>query len=138
MNELKRKYFVSKEAAEVSKEVFTIYHQMERQERYQIERDQKNGLLHYDAWDTEDLNGIEYIRDKTVNVEDTVIEKLICQKAMQAVENYDKHGILQLFLLGFTETEIARKIGVSQAYVNQTKNKLRKKIQTYMENDICN
>lgn len=84
------------------------------------------------------LNGIEYIRDKTVNVEDTVIEKLICQKAMQAVENYDKHGILQLFLLGFTETEIARKIGVSQAYVNQTKNKLRKKIQTYMENDICN
>lgn len=56
----------------------------------------------------------------------------------EAVENYDKHGILQLFLLGFTETEIARKIGVSQAYVNQTKNKLRKKIQTYMENDICN
>lgn len=33
MNELKRKYFVSKEAVEVSKEVFTIYHQMERRER---------------------------------------------------------------------------------------------------------
>ena len=57
---------------------------------------------------------------------------------MQAVENYDKHGILQLFLLCFTETEIAKKIGVSQAYVNQMKNKLCKKIQTYMENDICN
>ncbi len=42
MNESKTKYFVSKEAVEVSKEVFTIYHQMERQERYQVERDQKN------------------------------------------------------------------------------------------------
>ena len=49
MNESKTKYFVSKEAVEVSKEVFTIYHQMERQERYQVERDQKNRLLHYDA-----------------------------------------------------------------------------------------
>lgn len=59
MNELKRKYFIGKEAIDVSKEVFTIYHQMGRQERYQIERDQKNGLLHYDAWDSEDLNMLD-------------------------------------------------------------------------------
>lgn len=82
MNESKTKYFVSKEAVEVSKEVFTIYHQMGRQERYQVERDQKNRLLHYDAWDSEDLNGIEYIQDKTVNIEETVVEKIICQKVI--------------------------------------------------------
>ena len=84
------------------------------------------------------MNDIKYIRDKTANVEDAVIEKITYQKMIQAVENYDKHGILPLFLLGFTEMEIAREIRGLQAYINKVKNKLRKKIQIYIENRTYN
>ena len=52
MNELKKIFCYS---CEVSKEVFLqSIIKWKGRSAYQIERDQKNGLLHYDAWDTED------------------------------------------------------------------------------------
>lgn len=80
MSESQRKYFIKvdhEKLVEVSKEVYTAYHQMERQERYQREKDLRNGLIYYDSWDTEDINGIDYIKDEKTNIEEEVIERLI-------------------------------------------------------------
>lgn len=47
----------------------------------------------------------------------------------EAVENYDKHGILQLFLLGFTEMQIAKKDRSFSGLRKSSENKLCTKIQ---------
>ena len=79
MTESERKYFIrlGNQLVEVSREVYTAYYQMDRQERYQIERDYKHGLLYYDSWDTEERNGEDYIKDITQDTEESAIRSII-------------------------------------------------------------
>ena len=135
MSESKRKYFIKvdhERLVEVSKEVYTAYYQMERQERYQREKDLRNGLIYYDSWDTEDINGIDYIKDEKTNIEEEVIERLILHMIFQFAEIYDKYNILVFLITGHKEAEIAKILDVSQAAVNKAKKRLIAKIKEYI------
>lgn len=68
-----KRYFirVQKILVEVTGEVYTAYYEMERKEKYLIERDKSHGLLYYDGWDTETSNGVDFINKYEENIRKT-------------------------------------------------------------------
>lgn len=133
MTESERKYFIrlGNQLVEVSREVYTAYYQMDRQERYQIERDYKHGLLYYDSWDTEESNGEDYIKDITQDTEESAIRSIINLYIAKYIAENDTRRILQYLLLGKTEREIAMLLGVSKSSVNRAKMKMIKALKEY-------
>ena len=133
MTESERKYFIrlGNQLIEVSREVYTVYYQMDRQERYQIERDYKHGLLYYDSWDTEECNGEDYIKDITQDTEESAIRSIINLYIAKYIDENDTRRILQYLLLGKTEREIAMLLGISKSSVNRAKMKMIKALKEY-------
>lgn len=133
MTESERKYFIrlGNQLIEVSREVYTVYYQMDRQERYQIERDYKHGLLYYDSWDTEERNGKDYIKDITKNTEESAIRSVTNLYIAKYIDENDTRRILQYLLLGKTEREIAMLLGISKSSVNRAKMKMIKALKEY-------
>ena len=68
-----KRYFirVQKILVEVTGEVYTAYYEMERKEKYLLERDKSHGLLYYDGWDTETSNGVDFINKYEENIRKT-------------------------------------------------------------------
>ena len=132
-----RKYYIKldgKQLVEVTKEVYTVYRQMERKERYQEERDLEKGLIHYDSWDTKNINGQDYIRYTEESAEETVINNMRYKAVVSFIKENDKRDILKLSLLGKTEKQIAEIIGLNQSNVNRAKLKLYSELKKYLNN----
>ena len=139
MDGSKQKYFIkynNKTFVEVSKEVYTVYYQMERQERYQKEKDFKHGLLYYDSWDTENTNGMDYIKDAVCNIEEIAMRNMMCLYILKFIDEYDKQKILKYTILGKTEREIAQLLGISKSSVNRMKQKLLKALKEYFNKNF--
>ena len=79
MTEKKRCYIrVGCYLVEVSKEIYTTYHQLKRRERYLEERDRDCGVFSYHALDTGELVGEELLSDpQAPTVEDTAIAAIL-------------------------------------------------------------
>lgn len=138
MDEPDKRYFikVQDEVVEVSQEVYIAYYKMARQERYLDERDTAHGLLHYEAWTSEKMNGAEYIRDIDTNVEEEALQNL-GESIWREVDRIgDKYGICRLVAIGKTEEEIAEIAGISQQAVNKAKQKLFKKLKNIFEKNL--
>lgn len=66
---------------EVTEEVYLSYFRMKRRWSAQVERDTYNGLISYDAMDTEETLGKEAIPDSdSPSVEDAALEKMLRAK----------------------------------------------------------
>ena len=134
-----RKYYIKldgKQLVEVTKEVYTVYRQMERKERYQEERDLEKGLIHYDSWDTKNINGQDYIRYTEESTEETVISNMRYKAIVSFINENDKKDILKLSLLGKTEKQIAAILGVSQVSINKSKTKLFLALKKYLNKNF--
>lgn len=61
----KEKYFIPIEGKliEVEKNVYLAYYKMDRRERYLEERDKDNGVVSYNAIDSQGINGESGLRD---------------------------------------------------------------------------
>ena len=132
-----RKYYIKlddKQLVEVTKEVYTVYRQMERKERYQEERDLEKGLIHYDSQDTKNINGQDYIRYTEESAEETVINNMRYKAVVSFINENDKKNILKLSMLGKTELEIASVTGLTQSGVNRAKSKLYLDLKKYLDN----
>ena len=135
--EEERKYYIKlddKQLVEVTKEVYTVYYQMERKERYQEERNLEKGLIHYDSWDTKNMNGQDYIRYSEESVEDTIINNMRYKAVVDFINENDKRDILKLSMLGKTEKQIAEIIGLNQSNVSRAKLKLYSELKKYLNN----
>ena len=138
MAESERKYFIrlEKQLVEVSHEVYAAYYQMDRQGRYQRERDMKHGLLYYDSWDTEDTNGEEFIEDTSEHTEEQVINSITIETILQYINQIDERKISYYLISGKTETEIAELLCMSQSQINRIKKKILKQLQSYLEKNF--
>ena len=104
-----RKYYIKlddKQLVEVTKELYTVYRQMERKERYQEERDLEKGLIHYDSWDTKNINGQDYIRYTEESAEETVINNMRYKAVVSFIKENDKRDILKLSLIKGEDTKL--------------------------------
>lgn len=136
MNENIKKYYVrleNNQIIEVSKEVYIAYYSMKREEKYQKERDLKHGLLYYDDWDTEEINGVEFIKDKNVNIDENIMFQELYEALLNFENIYDEQKILLLLASGEKESNIAKRLKMSQSTVNRKKVRLLILLREYLE-----
>lgn len=82
------KYYiiVNGEKIAVSEEVYIAYRQMRRRERTLLEKEQRNLVMKYEDFSTEEMSGEEQIYDPAqVCVEDIALSNLIYRKLHRAI-----------------------------------------------------
>ena len=132
-----KKYYIRLPEAcvEVSKEIYVEFYRLERRLKTLEERDQRNGLISYNSFDTDDGLGEEYVADlKSSNLEDLAIARLIQRKVRSCIAllpTEDQKLIYSLFYEQMTEAELGKCMGMSQAAISKRKDQIIKKLQKY-------
>ena len=135
----REKYMIKVEGklVEVTPEVYYAYFRMERQERGQEEKKQRNEVMSYDALDDGDMVGMESIADLTSpSVEEAAMTREIYEKlhrAVAALPKAERELIQAIYYDGFTEKEYAGFSGLSQQGVSYRLRKILSKLRTFMD-----
>ncbi len=115
---------------EVSEEIFTVYSQADRRERYQTERE-AGRLLSLDQMDEDDVL-LTYLSSENVeSAEDVAIRRLFAEDALTALDSLeaDERRLIQAVVMdGMSERDYAASIGLSQKGVNKRKQKILEKL----------
>lgn len=131
-NEKERYYIpVDGKYHETTKEIYDVYYQMDRRERYLEERDIKKGVQAFS--DISDLiySADEIIADTNVDVSNTAITNILIETVLEALSHLndeDQLLIQELFFYGKTERELADDIGISKTALHFRKNRALERI----------
>lgn len=124
-------------AIEVSKDVYYAYFQMERQERTQEEKHQRNHVVSYDALDNMELVGAEGFADlETPSMEELVIAKELYERLHHAVDTLpraERELIRAIYFEGKTERECAKERGCSQNKIFKQRVKTLSKLKMFLD-----
>ena len=134
----KDKYIIKVEGklVEVTPEVYYAYFRMERQERWQEEKQQGHAVMSYDALDDGETVGVEVVPDLTTpSMEEAVMTREIHEKlhrALDALPKAERELIQAIYFDGFTEKEYAVSSGLSQQGVSYRLRKILSKLRIFM------
>ena len=135
----KEKYMIKVEGklVEVTPDVYYAYFRMERQERWQEEKQQGHAVVSYDALDDGETVGVEVVPDLTTpSMEEAVMTREIHEKlhrAVNALPKAERELIQAIYFDGFTEKEYAVSSGLSQQGVSYRLRKILSKLRTFMD-----
>ena len=134
----KEKYMIKVEGklVEVTPDVYYAYFRMERQERWQEEKQQGHAVVSYDALDDGETVGVEVVPDLTTpSMEEAVMTREIHEKlhrAVDALPKAERELIQAIYFDGFTEKEYAVSSGLSQQGVSYRLRKILSKLRIFM------
>lgn len=134
----KEKYMIKVEGklVEVTPDVYYAYFRMERQERWQGEKQQGHAVMSYDALDDGETVGVEVVPDLTTpSMEEAVMTREIHEKlhrALDALPKAERELIQAIYFDGFTEKEYAVSSGLSQQGVSYRLRKILSKLRIFM------
>lgn len=134
----REKYVIKVEGklVEVTPEVYYAYFRMERQERWQEEKQQGHAVVSYDALDDGETVGVEVVPDLTTpSMEEAVMTREIHEKLHRAVEDLPKTErelIHAIYFDGMTTREYAKLSGLSQTGVSYRLRKILSKLKSFM------
>lgn len=135
----KEKYMIKVEGKliEVTPDVYYAYFRMERQERWQEEKQQGHAVVSYDALDDGETVGVEVVPDLTTpSMEEAVMTREIHEKlhrAVDALPKAERKLIQAIYFDGFTEKEYAVSSGLSQQGVSYRLRKVLSKLKIFMD-----
>ena len=135
----KEKYMIKVEGklVEVTPDVYYAYFRMERQERWQEEKQQGHAVVSYDALDDGETVGVEVVPDLTTpSMEEAVMTREINEKlhrAVDALPKAERKLIQAIYFDGFTEKEYAVSSGLSQQGVSYRLRKILSKLRIFMD-----
>lgn len=128
---------------EVTEDVYYAYFRMERQERWQEEKKQKNDVVSYDALDNGETVGVEAIPDLTSpSMEETAIANELRERvrhAVAALPKAERELIRAIYFDGLTERDYAEITGMSQTGVSYRRRKILSKLKMFLDimGSIC-
>ena len=134
----KEKHYIPIEGKliEVEENVYIAYYKMGRRERYLVERDQKNGLLSYDALDQDGIVGQEMMNDPEADsLEDLVLAKELKSQLHRCIEILSKSErelIQAIYFDGMSDTEYSKRIRKSQQTVSYRRKIVLSKLKRLM------
>ena len=134
----KEKYFIPIEGKliEVEENVYIAYYKMGRRERYLVERDQKNGVLSYDALDQDGIIGQEMMNDPEADsLEDLVLAKELKSELHRCIEILSKSEqelIQAIYFDGMSDMEYSKRIKKTQQTVSYRRKKVLSKLKRLM------
>ena len=134
-----KKYYIRVPEAlvEVSEDVYKAFWTMDRHAKTLEEKDTRNHVFSYDAFDTDDMLGAELFPDKTTsNFEDRVIAEMMAVKLRRCIallpEEHRKL-IQAIYYDGFSEREVSKHEGVPQTTVSYRLRQILRKLQILFE-----
>ncbi len=105
--------------------------------RYLKKLDTDNSLLSLEAFEDNDDSRIDFIADEAVNVEETIIHKMMLDKlksALNLLSESEQALIQAMFFEGLSERELAKKEGVNHNAVHKRKIRILTKLKKIIEN----
>ena len=121
----------------VTEEIYKVYCQGARKERYFRESDYRNKTFFYDALDTEDRNGSEMFWDPGAESVETIAEKRwLLEKLRDIIKGLSKEEkelIVRLYLYEESLRAIARSSGVPVTTLQARHQRLLKKLRKEIE-----
>ena len=135
----KEKYLIrlQEKLIEVSEDVYYAYFQMERQERTQEEKHQRNHVVSYDALDNGEMLGVEGVMDlETPSMEELIMAKELRDRlhhAIEALPRAERELIRAIYFEGKTEREYAKQQGCSQNKVYKQRVKTLSKLKLFLD-----
>lgn len=135
----KERYVIKVEGklVEVSPEVYYAYFRMDRQERGQEEKKQRNAVVSYDALDTEEMTGADAIPDLIVpSLEQQIMTREIydaLRRAVEALPKAERELIKAIYFEGMTEANYAKVSGMSQTGVSYRLRKILSKLKLLLD-----
>lgn len=135
----KEKYMIKIQGdlIDVTEDVYHAYFHMERQERTQGEKQQRNDVFSYDALDDGEIVGAESIVDMaTPSLEEQAITNDLHERlhhAVAALPRSERELIRAIYFEGKTEREYARQQGCSQNKVFKQRVKILSKLKMFLD-----
>lgn len=135
----KEKYMIKIQGnlIEVSEDVYYAYFHMERQERTQEEKQQRNAVVSYDALDDGETVGLENIADLSApSMEERSIAKEMYERlhhAVAALPRAERELIRAIYFEGKTEREYAKQQGCSQNKIFKQRVKTLSKLKMFLD-----
>ena len=135
----KEKYLIRLQGKviEVSEDVYYAYFQMERQERTQDEKHQRNHVVSYDALDNGETVGAEAFADlEAPSMEELVIAKELRKRlhyAIEALPRVERELIRAIYFKGKTESAYAKHTGMSQTGVSYRRRMILSKLKLFFD-----
>lgn len=134
----KEHYFIPIEGKliEVEENVYIAYYKMGRRERYLVERDQKNGVLSYDALDQDGIVGQRMMNDPEADsLEDLVLAKELkstLHRCIEILSKSERELIQAIYFDGMSDTEYSKRINKTQQTVSYRRKKVLSKLKRLM------
>lgn len=133
-------YFIviDREKVFVSEEVYKTYQQMKRQERTLSEKDARNGLISYEMFTTETIQGEDLLCDSLQpSVEETALSAVMCCKlyiCLDKLSPEERELINRIYFLGYSLRQLSAETGVPYMTIQHRKVKILAKLKKFMEN----
>ena len=121
---------------EVTEEEYVSYYKDKRRQRYIEERAKKFGTFSYDALTTDEFNGKDILSDPNSNVEAEVQARYFTEKLRTALSELtdDERILITLhYYRDISESELAKKYGISQQAISKRIKKIREKLKSIIE-----
>lgn len=135
----KEKYMIKIQGdlIEVSEDVYYAYFHMERQERTQAEKHQRNDVFSYDALDNGEIVGAESIVDTVApSLEEQAIAKDMYERlhhAVSALPRTERELIQAIYFEDKSEREYAKQLGCSQNKVFKWRVRILSKLKMFLD-----
>ncbi len=130
-----KKYYIRVPEAlvEVSEEVYKVFWSMDRHTKTLEEKDERNQVFSYDAFDTDNMLGAELFPDTTTsNIEDQVISDIMTAKLRRCIAllpEEDRKLIQAIYYDGLSEREVSKREGIPRMTVNYRLKQIVQKLQ---------
>ena len=132
-------YFIviDREKVFVSEEVYKTYQQMKRQERTQSKKDARNGLISYEMFTTETIQGEDLLCDSLQpSVEETALYAVTCCELYECLDMLlpaERELINRIYFLGYSLRQLSAETGVPYMTIQHRKVKILAKLKKLME-----
>lgn len=121
----------------VTQEVYRVYYGSRRHEKTLQEKDERNGVVSYNAMDAAGMIGEDMLPDTAAaSVEDDVVTKLMCEKLHRCLAQLpkDERELMDaLYFQKLTERILAKTTGTHYMTIHNRKVKVLRKLKKMME-----
>ncbi len=128
---------IDREKVFVSEEVYKTYRQMKRQERTQTEKDARNGLISYEMFTTETMQGEDLLCvPLQSSVEETALSAVMCCKLYMCLDKLspeERELVNRIYFLGYSLRQLSAETGIPYMTIPHRKVKILAKLKKLME-----
>ena len=120
---------------EVTKEQYYRYRKEQDRHDYLREAEEEAVILSLDSLGGEGKDGVNFIADPNVNVEEEVVHRIMLDKLRNALDKLSSEELMLIDLLYTqlkSEREISKLTGIPQKTVNNKKKKLLEKLRNHI------